>query len=126
VIIDAAMNDLIRPALYEAWHDIVPVQRPASDAPLAPADVVGPVCESTDTFAFDRDLPPLAEGDLVAFTAVGAYGAVMSSAYNSRLLVPEVLVAGDRFAVIRPRPSYDDMLSLDAIPDWLPKIAQES
>jgi len=126
VIVDAAMNDLIRPALYEAWHDIVPVQCPAPDAPLAPADVVGPVCESTDTFAFDRDLPPLAEGDLVAFTSVGAYGAVMSSTYNSRLLVPEVLVAGDRFAVIRPRPSYDDMLSLDAIPDWLPKLARES
>jgi diaminopimelate decarboxylase len=125
VIVDAAMNDLIRPALYEAWHDIVPVRRPAPDAPLAPADVVGPVCETTDTFAFDRDLPPLAEGDLVAFTAAGAYGAVMSSTYNSRLLVPEVLVAGDRFAVIRPRPSYDDMLSLDAVPDWLPEITRE-
>ncbi len=125
VIVDAAMNDLIRPALYEAWHDVVPVQRPALDAPLAPADVVGPVCETADTFAFGRDLPPLGEGDLVAFTAAGAYGAVMSSTYNSRLLVPEVLVAGDRFAVIRPRPSYDAMLSLDAIPDWLPPVARE-
>ena len=113
------MNDLIRPALYDAWHDIVPVRRPAADALLAPADVVGPVCETGDTFAVDRDLPPLAEGDLVAFTAAGAYGAVMSSTYNSRLLVPEVLVAGDRFDVIRARPSYDDMLSLDTIPAWL-------
>jgi diaminopimelate decarboxylase len=125
VIVDAAMNDLIRPALYEAWHDVVPVRRPPLNRPFAPADVVGPVCETTDTFALDRDLPPLEEGDLVAFTAAGAYGAVMSSTYNSRLLVPEVLVAGDRFAVIRPRPSYDDMLSLDAFPDWLPEITQE-
>jgi diaminopimelate decarboxylase len=126
VIVDAAMNDLIRPALYEAWHDVVPVRRPAPGAPLALADVVGPVCETADTFAFDRDLPPLTEGDLVAFTATGAYGAVMSSTYNSRLLVPEVLVAGDRFAMIRPRPSYDDMLSLDAVPDWLPEIIRGS
>ena len=125
VIVDAAMNDLIRPALYDAWHDIVPVRLPALDAVLAPADVVGPVCETGDTFAVDRDLPPLAEGDLVAFTAAGAYGAVMSSTYNSRLLVPEVLVAGDRFAVIRARPSYDDMLSLDTIPAWLSEAAPE-
>jgi diaminopimelate decarboxylase len=125
VIVDAAMNDLIRPALYEAWHNIVPVRQPAVDAPLASADVVGPVCESGDTFAVDRDLPPLEEGDLVAFTDAGAYGAVMSSTYNSRLLVPEVLVTGERFAVIRPRPSYDDMLSLDAVPDWLPAVARE-
>jgi diaminopimelate decarboxylase len=118
VVVDAAMNDLIRPALYDAWHDIVPVRLPAG-ASLAPVDVVGPVCETGDTFAVDRDLPPLAEGDLIAFTAAGAYGAVMSSTYNSRLLVPEVLVAGDRFAVIRARPSYDALLSLDIIPDWL-------
>jgi diaminopimelate decarboxylase len=123
VIVDGAMNDLLRPALYDAWHDIVPVRRPAVDALLAPADVVGPVCETGDTFAVDRDLPPLAEGDLVAFTAAGAYGAVMSSTYNSRLLVPEVLVAGDRFDVIRARPSYDDMLSLDTIPTWLSEAA---
>ena len=125
VILDAAMNDLLRPALYGAWHDIVPVRLPALDAILAPVDVVGPVCETTDTFALDRDLPPLGEGDLVAFTAAGAYGAVMSSTYNSRLLVPEVLVAGDRYAVIRSRPSYDAMLSLDAIPAWLPEVAAE-
>jgi diaminopimelate decarboxylase len=119
VIVDAAMNDLIRPALYEAWHDIVPVRLPAAGASLAPADVVGPVCETGDTFAVNRELPPFAEGDLLAFTAAGAYGAVMSTTYNSRLLVPEVLVAGQRFAVIRARPSYDALLSLDTIPQWL-------
>jgi diaminopimelate decarboxylase len=119
VIVDAAMNDLIRPALYEAWHDIVPVRLPAAGASLAPADVVGPVCETGDTFAVDRELPPFAEGDLLAFTAAGAYGAVMSTTYNSRLLVPEVLVADGRFAIIRARPSYDALLSLDTIPEWL-------
>jgi diaminopimelate decarboxylase len=119
VIVDAAMNDLIRPALYDAWHDIVPVRLPAAGASLAPADVVGPVCETGDTFAVDRELPPFAEGDLLAFTAAGAYGAVMSTTYNSRLLVPEVLVAGGRFAIIRARPSYDALLSLDTIPQWL-------
>jgi len=119
VIVDAGMNDLIRPALYEAWHDIVPVRLPAAGASLAPADVVGPVCETGDTFAVDRELPPFAEGDLLAFTAAGAYGAVMSTTYNSRLLVPEVLVADGRFAIIRARPSYDALLSLDTIPEWL-------
>jgi diaminopimelate decarboxylase len=119
VVVDAAMNDLIRPALYEAWHDIVPVRLPAAGAVLSPADVVGPVCETGDSFATDRDLPPLAEDDLVAFTCAGAYGAVMSSTYNSRLLVPEVLVSDARFAVIRARPSYDELLGLDAVPDWL-------
>jgi diaminopimelate decarboxylase len=123
MIVDAAMNDLIRPALYEAWHDILPVRLPPVDASLAPADVVGPVCETGDTFAVDRDLPPIAEGDLVAFTAAGAYGAVMSSTYNSRPLVPEVMVTGTRFDVIRARPSYDDMLSLDTIPAWLSEVA---
>jgi diaminopimelate decarboxylase len=86
---------------------------------MLPADVVGPVCETTDTFTRDRDLPPLTKGDLIAFTTAGAYGAVMSSTYNSRLLVPEVLVQGDRFAVIRARPTYDDLLALDTVPDWL-------
>ena len=119
IIVDAAMNDLIRPALYDAWHDIVPVRLPAAGASLAPADVVGPVCETGDTFAVDRELPPFAEGDLLAFTAAGAYGAVMSTTYNSRLLVPEVLVADGRFAIIRARPSYDALLSLDTIPEWL-------
>jgi diaminopimelate decarboxylase len=119
IILDAAMNDLIRPALYDAWHDIVPVRLPASNAVLSPADVVGPVCETGDTFAVERDLPPLVAGDLIALTEAGAYGAVMSSTYNSRLLVPEVLVAGDRFAVIRTRPSFEDMLKMDAVPEWL-------
>lgn len=119
VILDAAMNDLIRPALYEAWHDIVPVRLPGGSAVLSPADVVGPVCETGDTFAVDRDLPPLSDGDLVAFTTAGAYGAVMSSTYNTRRLVPEVLVEGGRYAVIRDRPSYEAMLAMDAIPDWL-------
>ena len=119
VILDAAMNDLIRPALYDAWHDIVPVRVPAAGAVLSPANVVGPICESADTFATQRDLPPLAEGDLVALSNAGAYGAVMSSTYNSRLLVPEVLVAGSRFAIIRARPSYDAMLACDSVPDWL-------
>ena len=125
VILDTAMNDLIRPALYEAWHDIVPVRLPAPGAVLSPADVVGPVCETGDTFAVDRDLPPLAEGDLVAFRTAGAYGAVMSSTYNSRPLVPEVLVGGSRFAVIRERQSYEAMLGLDAIPHWLDDSAAE-
>jgi diaminopimelate decarboxylase len=118
LVVDAAMNDLVRPAMYDAWHDIVPVNLPKS-ATLAAADVVGPVCESGDTFAVDRDLPPLSEGDLIAFTEAGAYGAVMSSTYNSRLLIPEVLVAGEKFAEIRPRPSYEALLSLDRIPTWL-------
>ncbi len=125
VIVDAAMNDLIRPALYEAWHDIVPVRLPVPGAVLSPADVVGPVCETGDSFATDRDLPPLAEDDLVALTDAGAYGAVMSSTYNSRLLVPEVLVAGGRFAVIRKRPSYDQLLGLDTVPDWLSDPLEE-
>ena len=119
VIIDAAMNDLIRPALYDAWHDIVPVRLPRSGAVLTQADVVGPVCETGDTFATERDLAPLAEDDLLALTNAGAYGAVMSSTYNSRLLVPEVLVSDDRFAIIRPRPSFEAMLQMDVVPEWL-------
>ena len=129
VIVDAAMNDLIRPALYDAWHDIIPVRLPAAGASLSPADVVGPVCETGDTFAVDRELPPFAEGDLLAFTAAGAYGAVMSTTYNSRLLVPEVLISDERFDIIRARPSYDALLSLDTIPEWLsgglPDTAEE-
>ena len=119
LILDAAMNDLIRPAMYDAHHDIVPVREPAVGAEVAPVDVVGPVCETGDTFARGVQLPPLGDGELVAFRSAGAYGAVMASEYNSRPLVPEVLVAGDRFAVIRPRPSIDDMLGRDRIPDWL-------
>jgi diaminopimelate decarboxylase len=119
VVVDAAMNDLIRPALYEAFHDIVPVREPSRNAIPSPANIVGPVCESTDTFAKARDLPPLGEGDLVAFKTAGAYGAVMASTYNTRPLVPEVLVSGDRFDVIRARPSHDEMLALDRVPEWL-------
>jgi diaminopimelate decarboxylase len=119
IVVDAAMNDLVRPAMYKAEHRILPIREPARGATPSPADVVGPVCETTDTFTRDRDLPPLAQGDLIAFMTAGAYGAVMSSTYNTRPLVPEVLVAGDRFAVIRERPSIEAMLALDKIPDWL-------
>lgn len=119
VVLDAAMNDLIRPAMYEAFHDIRPVRAPAADAALEPYDVVGPVCETGDTFARDRSLPPLAAGDLVAFMSAGAYGAVMASEYNSRPLVPEVLVHGDQFAVVRPRPTYDQMLAAEPLAPWL-------
>ena len=119
VIQDAAMNDLIRPSLYDAWHDIVPVREPAAGAVRSPLDVVGPVCETGDTFATQRPMPPLAEGDLLAILSAGAYGAVMSSTYNSRLLVPEVLVRGGEFSVIRRRSSYDELLSLDTVPGWL-------
>jgi len=125
VIIDAAMNDLLRPALYDAWHDIVPVRAPSSDGVLALADVVGPVCETGDTFATERELPPLAAGDLVALTNAGAYGAVMSSTYNTRPLVPEVLVSGQWFGVIRARPSYEALLAMDTVPEWLQRPAGE-
>ncbi len=119
LILDAAMNDLVRPAMYDAWHDIVPVVEPPAAAEKTPFDVVGPVCESGDTFARARPLPPLAEGDLVGFRSAGAYGAVMASEYNSRPLVPEVLVDGDQFAVIRARPTYEEMIARDSIPEWL-------
>jgi diaminopimelate decarboxylase len=119
LILDAAMNDLLRPALYDAWHDIVPVREPRPDAPLQPVDVVGPVCETGDTFARARPLPPLKAGDLVAFRSAGAYGAAMASEYNSRPLVPEVIVKGDRFDLSRPRPTYDEMIARERIPDWL-------
>lgn len=117
VVLDAAMNDLIRPAMYEAFHAVVPV-RPGNGAPT-PCDIVGPVCETGDTFARNRPLAPVRAGDLVAFTAAGAYGAVMASEYNSRPLVPEVLVDGERRAVVRPRPTYEAMLAAEPIPDWL-------
>ena len=119
LILDAAMNDLVRPAMYGAHHDIAPVAEPPVGAPTQPYDVVGPVCETGDTFAKARELPLLAEGDLVAFRSAGAYGAVMASEYNSRPLVPEVLVKGDHFAVIRHRPSFDEILKRDSIPEWL-------
>lgn len=119
VILDAAMNDLIRPAMYDAWHDIIPVNEPLPGAEAEPVDIVGPICESGDTFAKERPLPYVGPGDLVAFRSAGAYGAVMSSEYNSRLLIPEVLVNGDQFAVVRARPTFDEMLSRDTIPDWI-------
>jgi diaminopimelate decarboxylase len=119
LIVDGAMNDLIRPAMYEAHHDIVAVNEPAPGVAPRPYDIVGPVCESGDTFAKERDMPPLLAGDLIAFRSAGAYGAVMSSEYNSRPLIPEVLVHGDQFAVIRPRPSFDEMINRDTIPEWL-------
>ena len=119
LILDGAMNDLIRPAMYEAYHDIIPVVEASAGTEKQPYDIVGPVCESGDTFAKQRDMVPLAAGDLVAFRSAGAYGAVMSSEYNSRALIPEVLVHGDQFAVIRPRPTFDEMINRDTIPEWL-------
>ena len=117
LVLDAAMNDLLRPAMYEAYHDIRPV-RPREGAP-APYDVVGPVCETGDTFTRDRPLPPLEAGDLVAFMTAGAYGAAMASEYNSRRLVPEVLVKGGEFAVVRPRETYEAMLARERPAPWL-------
>ena len=119
LILDGAMNDLIRPAMYDAYHDIVPVIEPAPATEQQPYDIVGPVCESGDTFAKQRMMPPLAADDLVAFRSAGAYGAVMSSEYNSRPLIPEVLVKGDQFAVIRRRPTFDEMINRDTIPEWV-------
>ncbi|MFV0474531.1 MAG: diaminopimelate decarboxylase [Pikeienuella sp.] len=119
LILDAAMNDLIRPAMYDAWHDAAPVIEPAPGAEQAPVDLVGPVCETGDTFARQRDMPPVGAGELVFFRSAGAYGAVMSSEYNTRPLIPEVLVSGSRFDVVRPRPTYDDMMRRERIPDWL-------
>ncbi|MBU3034607.1 diaminopimelate decarboxylase [Tritonibacter mobilis] len=119
LILDGAMNDLIRPAMYEAYHDIIPVVEPTPGLEPKPYDIVGPVCESGDTFAKQRQMPPLGAGDLVAFRSAGAYGAVMSSEYNSRPLIPEVLVHGDQFAVIRQRPTFDEMINRDTIPEWL-------
>jgi diaminopimelate decarboxylase len=119
LVVDAAMNDLIRPTLYDAFHDIRPVVQPPPDAPRMTVDIVGPVCETGDYLGLDRDLPRLKSGDLIAVGTAGAYGAVQAGTYNTRLLVPEVLVDGDRFAVIRPRRSYEDLIGLDVLPDWL-------
>ncbi|MCC2097716.1 MAG: diaminopimelate decarboxylase, partial [Hyphomicrobiales bacterium] len=119
VIVDAAMNDLIRPTLYEAHHDILPVIAGQRSGSPAMADVVGPVCETGDYLALGRLLPPLEAGDLIAVLSAGAYGAVQAGTYNSRLLVPEVMVNGAEWAVIRPRPTYDDLIGLDRLPDWL-------
>ena len=119
VVVDAAMNDLIRPTLYEAHHEVMAVAEPAEGALLDPADIVGPVCETGDYLAKARPFPAVAAGDLVAVMSAGAYGAVQAGTYNTRLLVPEVMVDGDRFAVIRPRTSYAELIGLDRVPDWL-------
>ena len=117
VIVDAAMNDLIRPTLYEAHHDIQPVVH--SNLAQITADVVGPVCETGDFIAQDRKMAGVKEGDLLAVMSAGAYGAVMASTYNSRPLVPEVLVDGDKWHVIRPRKSIEELIALDSVPDWV-------
>jgi diaminopimelate decarboxylase len=119
LILDAGMNDLIRPAMYDAHHDIVPVAKPADNAPTDVYDVVGPVCETADRFAKDRPLPRMKSGDLVAMMTAGAYGAVMASAYNARPPAPEILVKGDQWAVVRPRMSDEALLELDRLPPWL-------
>ena len=119
VVADAGMNDLVRPAMYDAWHAILPVAAAAHARPRLSAEVVGPVCETGDTFARARALPSLAPGELLAFLDAGAYGAVMSSTYNARPLAPEVLVDGNRFAVVRARQSHDALLHGQSLPDWL-------
>ncbi|WP_320197360.1 diaminopimelate decarboxylase [Agrobacterium sp. rho-13.3] len=119
VIVDAAMNDLIRPTLYEAYHGIRPVVQPSADAPRIKADVVGPVCETGDYLALDREMAAPQAGDLIAVSSAGAYGAVQAGTYNSRLLVPEVLVKGNQFHVIRPRGTYEELIALDSVPAWL-------
>jgi diaminopimelate decarboxylase len=118
-IVDAAMNDLIRPTLYEAHHDVWPVVQPQGVHDLVAQDLVGPVCETGDYLALDRPLPAFKRDDLIAIMTAGAYGAVMSSSYNTRPLIPEVLVRGDTFAVVRPRPSVDDLIGQDRLPTWL-------
>ena len=119
VIIDAAMNDLIRPTLYEAYHEILPVQAPAEGAAMIVADVVGPVCETGDYLALDRKLPLPKPGDLIAVMTAGAYGAVQAGTYNTRALVPEVLVNGNQYAVVRPRVEVEDLIALDKTAPWL-------
>ena len=118
VIVDAAMNDLMRPAMYDAWHEIKPLIQPVNGIEMLPADVVGPACETSDTFARQRPLPPVCDGDLMAIFTAGAYGAVMASTYNARLLTPEVLVRDKDWSVVRPRPSYDDMLRDESLASW--------
>lgn len=119
VIVDAAMNDLIRPTLYEAYHEIIPVVSPSEDATYIKADIVGPVCETGDYLALDRQIATPKAGDLIAVGSAGAYGAVQAGTYNSRLLVPEVLVKGDQFHVVRPRGTYEELIALDSVPAWL-------
>jgi diaminopimelate decarboxylase len=125
IILDAGMNDLLRPALYDAFHAVVPVKQAAPGAAMHPADIVGPVCETGDTFAKARELPPLEQGDLVAFLHAGAYGAVMASTYNTRPFAAEVLVAGDKFETVRPRQTVEDLLSAERLPSWLSEGDQD-
>jgi diaminopimelate decarboxylase len=125
-IVDAAMNDLIRPTLYEAHHEIWPVEEALlREEPLV-QDVAGPICETGDYLALDRRLPPLAAGDLVAFMTAGAYGSAMSSTYNTRLLVPEVLVKGEDYAVVRPRQTYEALIGQDRLPAWLDQSSSKA
>ncbi len=119
LVLDAGMNDLIRPAIYDAYHDIRPVQEPPPGARHEPVDVVGPICETGDTFTRNRALPPLQAGDLVAFSSAGAYGATMASTYNARALAPEVLVRGDQFEIVRRRWTLDEQLALERLPEWM-------
>jgi diaminopimelate decarboxylase len=118
LVVDAAMNDLVRPAMYEAYHEIWPVNEPQDGGKTVAYDVVGPICESGDTFAEGRVMPQVKPGDLLAFMTAGAYGATMASTYNLRPLIPEVVVKGDRFAVTRPRQSYEDLIGIDHAPVW--------
>jgi diaminopimelate decarboxylase len=119
VVVDAAMNDLIRPTLYEAYHEVWPVAETPASGRRIKADVVGPVCESGDFLALDRDMPEPAPGELLAIMTAGAYGAVQAGTYNTRPLVPEVLVKGADWALVRPRLEVDQLIALDRMPDWL-------
>jgi diaminopimelate decarboxylase len=121
VIQDAAMNDLIRPTLYDAWHEIIPVTEPVDGVSEMTADIVGPVCETGDYFALDRKLPELEQGDLLAIMTAGAYGAAQSGTYNSRPLAPEVLVKGSKFDLVRPRQTYEELIGLDHLAAWQEK-----
>lgn len=118
-IVDAAMNDLIRPTLYDGHHEIMPVIQPKDDASTSKADIVGPVCESGDYLAKARILPHQGQDDLLAVMSAGAYGAVMASTYNSRVLIPEILVDGDKYHIVRPRKTIQELIDLDSVPDWL-------
>ena len=117
VIVDGAMNDLIRPTLYDAYHEILAVDE-ARNTTAIEADVVGPVCETGDYFAKSRRMPKLQQGDLIAIMTAGAYGAVQSGTYNTRPLITEVLVKGDQFAVVRPRQTYEELIGLDQLAPW--------
>jgi diaminopimelate decarboxylase len=115
-VVDAAMNDLMRPSLYSAYHEIVPVEE--NNADKATYDIVGPICETGDTFAKDREIAELESGDLIAFRTAGAYGATMSNTYNSRALVPEVMVKGDKYAIIRKRIDIEELMDLENLAEW--------